>query len=302
MRRARALKSWAGQIGLLVVVGAIAAHAADGPASPSLPASPAPTDGARLYARECAPCHGATGAGDGPDAVLFAPPPPDLRPFVQHHDREDLARRILDGASAMLAPDASALRRRADTGEALVSHLLRLGNVDWPVAERGRSLYAERCERCHGPFGRPPAAVAPGGEAPRTLSDPRFQAAVDDRALESAVRHGRPGMPRLAADVSPADAQALVAYVRLLSPGYEAYERYCAGCHGEEGVPSAGARGGRHPPPLKFDRGYAAMHGAQDVRAKVWHMLGDPTPEMPHFRGELSEADAAAIASFLTAR
>lgn len=34
--------------------------------------------GAPLYARHCASCHGNTGAGDGPAAGAFDPPPSDL--------------------------------------------------------------------------------------------------------------------------------------------------------------------------------------------------------------------------------
>jgi len=46
-----------------------------------------------------------------------------------------------DGESDPLAIDAAAVRSRAERGEALVSHLRRL---DWPLVERGRSLYVAR--------------------------------------------------------------------------------------------------------------------------------------------------------------
>jgi len=41
----------------------------------SMPEAP---EGARLYAENCAQCHGASGIGDGPWAAGMAPPPSDL--------------------------------------------------------------------------------------------------------------------------------------------------------------------------------------------------------------------------------
>ena len=39
---------------------------------------PEPPEGARLYAENCAQCHGASGKGDGPWAGSFSPAPSDL--------------------------------------------------------------------------------------------------------------------------------------------------------------------------------------------------------------------------------
>lgn len=38
----------------------------------------APSNGADLFAKQCAPCHGSEGKGDGPAAVALTPRPPDL--------------------------------------------------------------------------------------------------------------------------------------------------------------------------------------------------------------------------------
>jgi mono/diheme cytochrome c family protein len=264
--------------------------------SPGMAGSPpatASTIGARLFAAECAHCHGATAAGDGADAALFVHPPPALDRAAAA-DPEVLVRRILDGGSAPLAIDPAALRRRAERGEALVSHLRRMARVDWPLVERGRSLYVAGCADCHGPFGgSAPARDAP---RPRALGDPAFQAAVSDRELQTMVRHGGPRMPPLPEPIDDGAARALVAYVRLLSPGYETYERFCAGCHGEEG------HGGRSPSGRaapEFDRAFLSAHDGASLRAGVWHMLDDERPTMPHFRGVLDDAAARAIVAFL---
>ncbi|HLK11147.1 MAG TPA: c-type cytochrome [Candidatus Binatia bacterium] len=254
--------------------------------------------GARLYQAHCASCHGSTGTGDGPDAVLFVRRPPDLHPIVAGEDPSTLARRILAGAASPLAVDRAALRAAASRTEALVSHLERLGRANWPLVQRGEALYADRCAACHGPFGQP--APATTGRRPADLSAVAYQAARSDDELLVLVRHGRPGMPPLPRETSTADAQALVAYLRLLSPGYATYQRYCASCHGADGHARGGSWSGR--PTVVFDRRYFAAHDTAYVRARVWHMTGEEKPAMPHFGGVLTEAQARLIVAYLASR
>jgi len=60
--------------------------------------------GGRLYARDCASCHGPAGAGDGPAARAFSPPPPDLRAHhAALHTAGDLYWWITNGRRAMPA-------------------------------------------------------------------------------------------------------------------------------------------------------------------------------------------------------
>lgn len=47
--------------------------------------APAGRDGAQLYARHCAACHGTGGAGDGPEAARLPVPPADLRGLAAAH-------------------------------------------------------------------------------------------------------------------------------------------------------------------------------------------------------------------------
>ncbi len=42
--------------------------------------------GAEPFARNCAACHGVSGAGDGPTAASLATPPPDLRSIARRND------------------------------------------------------------------------------------------------------------------------------------------------------------------------------------------------------------------------
>jgi mono/diheme cytochrome c family protein len=111
-------------------------------------------------------------------------------------------------------------------------------------------------------------------------------------------------MPAIRDIRSDADRRALLAYVRLLSPGYETYTRYCASCHGDDGI-DAGASGATAPPKrltVIFDRQYFATHDSEVLRTKVWHMLAVQKPEMPHLRGKLTEPQVRAIVEYVKSR
>ena len=261
-------------------------------------AAPAP-DGTLLYLRQCASCHGLAGRGDGPDASLFLPRPRNLRDgFLDGPDTPELLRRILDGARRPLALDPGALRARLTDTEAIVSHLQAIPDVNWRLVERGQDLYLSRCESCHGPFGRPPSAL-PTTATPPDLSASGFQRNVPDDELVRAVRHGRPGMTAIPTLRSEADASALVAFVRILSPGFELYSRHCATCHGDDGHPQREFVEARQRPTVVFDRQFLARRDPLQLRAAVSHMLEQREPGMPHFRTTLSEPEARAILRYL---
>lgn len=260
---------------------------------------PAHESGAGLFARHCATCHGATARGDGPDAPLFAIPPANLIPVVRDRDIEELVPVLRNGAERMLAFEPEALRARTAEVEDLSTYLARLPDIDWKLAERGEEVFVDRCEICHGPFGRPGPGVPPGVGVPRALSTAAFQRAVTDPQLLVIVRHGRRGMPALTPPPPERDGPALVAFVRLLSPGFERYSHYCAACHGEDGR-GAGSFGEVIPrPTVVFDRHYFATHDAEQIRVAVWHMARAKTPMMPHFATRLDDAQLRAILTWV---
>jgi mono/diheme cytochrome c family protein len=260
-------------------------------------ASPA---GERLYLTSCAPCHGRSGAGDGPDAKLFASRPRDLRQgFLGSYTTADLVRRVLDGRALQLAFDLPALRARAKEVESVVAYMRRLPDVDWPRVEGGEWIYTRRCEDCHGRYGEPVEAPPAGVRKPRDLSDPAWQRSTSDQDLDMAVRHGRDGMPGLVPRLSDTEARQVALYVRLLSPGHVTYTQYCANCHGADGR-GVGSFGEAMPlPTIVFDRDYFQRSDPERVRAKVWHMLEEHAPSMPHFRATLGEKEARAIIEYL---
>jgi mono/diheme cytochrome c family protein len=263
-------------------------------------AAAAPPDGERLYRDHCASCHGSSGAGDGPDAKLFANQPRDLGAgFLAGYTSDDLARRILDGRALELVFDLPALKERAKEVESLVVYMARLPGVDWGRVDEGEWVYSRRCEDCHGRYGEPRASTPPGVRRPRDLSDPAFQSAIEDEELERAVAHGREGMPALVPRLEESEARQAAAYVRLLSPGHRTYSQYCANCHGEDGR-GTGSFGEEIPlPTVAFDRDYFRRGNGERVRVKAWHMLDRHKPSMPHFEEQLSHAEARSIVEYL---
>lgn len=276
-------------IGIAVLLVALAVR----PAS----AGPAP-DGAQLYFRQCASCHGIGGGGDGPDANLYRPGPRNLREgFVADLETSELVRQILEGARRPLALDPQALRERLKDTEALVTHLEIIPDTNWRLIERGEYLYMDGCKGCHGAFGRPPWEDS--STTPPDLSARAFQKSIGDDDLVRGVRHGRRGMPAIPTLRSDADARALVAFVRILSPGFELYSRHCASCHGDDGHPQREFVERRQRPTVVFDRQWLARRDPAQLRAAVSHMLEERQPGMPHFRRTLSEPEARAIVRYL---
>jgi mono/diheme cytochrome c family protein len=175
----------------------------------------------------------------------------------------------------------------------------RLPAANWRRIEAGWSVYADRCEACHGTYGEPTNDPAAGGKTPRDLASPAFQQSTSDSELKQAVRHGHHYMPALVPRISEAEAPDLTSFVRLLSPGFELYTRHCAACHGDDGRGVGSFGESIALPTVVFDRAYFARKDPEDIRHGIWHMVGEHKPAMPHFRWTLSEAQARAIIDYL---
>jgi mono/diheme cytochrome c family protein len=258
-------------------------------------------DGRVLFSAYCEACHGSEARGDGPDASLFSPRPRNLRTgILGQHPTDALVERIRHGRPLGLAHDAEALRARAEDTEMLVKHLERLPEIAWREVERGQEIYVDRCEICHGPFGHP-STVLPLGVAtpPRDLSDPAWQRATSDATLVDRFRRGHRAMPAVPSFDDLADRDAVVSFVRVLSPGYEHYSRFCASCHGDDGrgpgVDWASAR----RPTVVFDRAYFAKKDPEALRKDAWHMLRGGDPQMPHMSRVLRPSDVRTILDYL---
>ncbi len=263
--------------------------------------TPKRSDGAALYLRHCAPCHGVTGRGDGPDADMFSVRPRNLyEGFLDKYDDATLVRRLRTGRGLPIGLDPDALRRQAKDVDALLVHMRKLPDLDWKVLEPGWENWVDRCEMCHGATGEGTGRT----DSPPSIATNEFQASVDATALEAAVRHTRrPSAPAHEPALTELEARELAAFVRLLTPGFSLYTRICSSCHADDGRGAATltwVMGDEFPPPeVIFDRAYFERRDSVSLRSDIWHMLDRNKPQMPHFRVALREDEAASIVSYL---
>lgn len=290
--------SWLPSFGWLLV-GALLASLPE-PVAAKLRVEPSGRD---LYLDECAYCHGPSGRGDGPEAPYFTPPPRDLQSgFLEVYDEEEIVARLRDGTPLVLEFDREGLARRVRQVELLTAHLQRLPAIDWKKVDEGAALFAERCAICHGAFGKPwPPAFLPEGvqRPPRDLWDPTFQRETSDRELIAAVQHGKNAMPGIPGLQGEEQAEKLLPFLRLLSPGFELYSYYCAVCHGDSGRGDGVMATGENRPAIFFDRAWLAKKDPEQLRIDVVHMIAEHGSGMPHFREVLDDEELRAIVRYL---
>ena len=89
-----------------------------------------------------------------------------------------------------------------------------LGPVSRAAAqyERGKVLYDDKCQLCHGlkGDGKGPAAVS-FNPKPANFTDPRFWPENSDRKIATTIRKGRGPMP--AFDLKPEEIKAIIDYM-----------------------------------------------------------------------------------------
>lgn len=290
-------------------LGASTPPPADQAGSASAPVSPRRfTLGEVLYIRHCADCHGWEGRGNGAlGQILITKPPPLRRAEVtaQYTEAEFVARVLLGKDLRVPFTPAVLPNTEADV-TALLTYLKRLPAIPWEQAEAGAYVYDSLCVSCHGIYGAGDglqAAALP--VPPRDLSAPAYQSQVHDEELWQVVANGKGAMPGAADVLTPEELRAVIAFVRLLSPGYELYDRFCAVCHGPDGspvVPSLPEDPAAELAPAaipRFDEEYFRTHTEDHVRLWIRHMLKENRTAMPHFSGELNAEEVRQIFTYL---
>jgi cbb3-type cytochrome c oxidase subunit III len=83
------------------------------------------------------------------------------------------------------------------------------------AAERGRTVYANNCARCHGGDGTSQTTMGQMTEAPN-LTDAAWQRSKSSARMVAAVSNGRGQMPSFKKKLSRQDIANAVAYIRTL--------------------------------------------------------------------------------------
>ena len=198
--------------------------------------------GAELYTDHCASCHGDEGQGiTNVGSVL------NSRTFLEMYDDQAISAATRDGRPNTLMT-AYAQEKGGPLRDNQIEDLVAFIR-NWeetapmlPTATPAidpASLYGQYCAGCHGPNGEGTDATS------LALNSKGFLGRTDDALLYQLTAQGRPeqGMPTFAGELSSAEINALVAFIRAWEAtapevemgGETLYARYCAFCHGANG-------------------------------------------------------------------
>ncbi len=187
-----------------------------GPMYPMVP--PRPANGASLYTEKCAPCHGSSGQGDGPQAAeLPNPVAPLSNPeFARQAAPADWYEMVSRGNLERFMPPFTSLsdRQRWD----VVAYSYMLGIPADEIAA-GQDLYNDHCASCHGEKGDGNGAEIPSQSPdPIDFTDQAFMARRSAHDLYISTSDGvSPAMPAFGDQLSENERWAIASYLRSLT-------------------------------------------------------------------------------------
>jgi mono/diheme cytochrome c family protein len=210
MRTARTLIS--GIVVILFITACMVAAAPLSATPAAQDAPPSPLSGIDLYAQNCAPCHGATGNGDGPSAsglsvspIAFADPN-----AVAGKSLAELFDITKNGNMQRMMPP---WKNRLNDGQIwdAVAYAWTLHTTPAQL-EIGKAVYTANCAACHGADGK-------GTATGPSLSDFAATSKVSQAAWAQTVAGGKGKMPAFGDKLSAAEQAAGLEYVRSLAFG-----------------------------------------------------------------------------------
>jgi cytochrome c oxidase cbb3-type subunit II len=181
---------------------------------PPFPASTDHAGGLRLYARNCASCHGKNGDGNGPGAPGLHPRPENL---IEHeYTPARIAAVLWNGVPGTAMPAWRDFSVDDLAAIALVIREFHQGNEPSPApVASAAQIYADNCAQCHGEHGAGDGyAASQFPIPPANFEAVRPAAAAAKRALNEGVE-GTPMAP-FKGRLSEAEINDVAEYVRSL--------------------------------------------------------------------------------------
>lgn len=268
------------------------------------------TKGEALYLRNCADCHGWAGHGNGPAAEYMDAPIPELQQskLLSESSESQFIAWVLSGSvEKVQIADKAGPQTDAEVAF-LIAYIRRLNTIDWSEVGAGQEVYDQLCANCHGLYGRGDGDFSVQMPVSLTdLSTASYQNQHSDAELVAIITQGKDAMPGMGDVLSTQEIKAVTAFMRLFSPGYESYDRFCAACHSSDGMPVEFLVqiGEAHKVEFEqgvipvFDKAYLAAHTDQQLAPKVQHMLKNTKTTMVHFSGELQANEVRLIHQYL---
>jgi cbb3-type cytochrome c oxidase subunit III len=269
--------------------------------------SAAAPDGKAIYAAKCAACHQASGAGGGRNG-----------PITVSNKQYGGAMPAWRGqlSSAEIAAVLTYVRASWSNRSAAISED-QVAAANSPMAQSGAALFAAKCATCHQAKGQGSASYPPlAANIDVTAADPKTMIAtiVNGRSGPLAVggKTYNGAMPTWKGQLSDSDIAAVATYVRSSwgnkaagvtedevaaagpvvanSVGASIFVRHCASCH-----QASGQGGGGGTFPALAGNAHVTAPDAAAMLTTIEHGRNI----MPSWRGQLSSADIAAVATYV---
>lgn len=266
--------------------------------------------GEALYLRNCADCHGWEGKGNGPAVEYMDVPTPVLQhsAILAKQSENQFVDWVLYGLVPKLKGNENTGPQTGYEFNLLISYIRKLNSIDWDEVAIGQEIYDELCANCHGLYGHGDGAFSSQMPVPLPdLSAASYQSQHSDADLQHIISQGKNAMPGVADVLSAEEIKAVTAFIRLFSPGYESYDRYCASCHGSDGLPMEFVVPDENQLSIafenvtipSFDTIYLETHTDKQLAARVQHMMEDNRVTMLHFAEGLEENEVRLIYQYL---